>query len=134
MIPISKNENGAWVDIPVTHYKNESGTWQDVTRQVLFESEASGFQVRYFEILPGGYSSFERHEHEHCVIVQLGSGRVRLGDEWHSITKGDIVRVSSKTPHQFTAEAETLGILCIVDSIRDIPELLENQKPEQASV
>lgn len=111
-----------------TAYKNEPGTWMDVSRHVLFDSENCAFQTRYFEISMGGYTSFEKHAHEHCVVVLHGSGRVRLGDQWHDLEPGDVVGVESWTPHQFAAATNsTLGILCIVDRERDRPVLLQEE-------
>jgi ribulose-bisphosphate carboxylase large chain len=36
--------------------------------------ESQRFHVRYFEIAPGGYSTLEKHEHEHVVIPIRGRG------------------------------------------------------------
>jgi quercetin dioxygenase-like cupin family protein len=124
-----------WDGVEVTTYKDEPGTWVSVTRQVLFDSEKSKFQMRYFNIAPGGYSSYERHVHEHCVMVLDGHGEVRIGDEWHKIGPRDVVRVFSGMPHQFRAATDSsLGIICIVDAERDNPEQLGNSAPAQASV
>lgn len=123
-----------WDGVAATAYKNEPGTWQDVTRRVLAEGAATGFEVRYFELAPGGYSSFERHEHEHVVVVVSGAGQVRLGDEWNAIGPLDVVRVASGTPHQFKNESGApFGILCIVDRDRDKPILLDPDGSPRAS-
>jgi len=42
--------------------------------------EPFNFVTRYFEIQPGGYSTLERHQHPHAVVVIRGRGRVMLGD------------------------------------------------------
>ena len=133
MSDICRRTEAGWEGIVPTTYKNEPGTWVDVARHVLFDSPDSQFQVRYFEIAPNGYSSFEMHQHEHCVVVIRGSGQVRLGDVWREIGEGDLVRVLSETPHQFRSEGETLGILCIVDAKRDAPRLLGNSEPPVSS-
>lgn len=130
---VRRRTASGWDGIVPTTYKNEPGTWVDVARHVLFDSPDSQFQVRYFEIAPNGYSSFEMHEHEHCVVVIRGSGKVRLGDSWQDIHEGDLVRVLSSTPHQFRSEGETLGILCVVDADRDAPRLLGNSEPPISS-
>ncbi len=123
-----------WAGVPVETYKNEPGTWMEVSRRVLFDSEQSQFQVRYFEVAPGGYTSFERHVHEHCVIVLRGQGRVLLGEETHEVGPGDVVEVASSTPHQFSNEGpDPFGILCVVDRERDRPEPLVSETRSEAS-
>lgn len=131
---ISRWTGEGWEGVDRQTYKNEPGTWQDVARHVLFDTGSSGFQTRYFEVAAGGYTSFERHRHEHCVVVLRGLGRVRLGDSWSEIGPLDVVRVLSGTPHQFCANADApLGILCVVDRDRDAPELLGNDPAGEAS-
>lgn len=93
-----------------------------ITKQVLSADSEGDFQVRYYEMAAGGYSSFEKHDHEHCVVVLRGLGRVRLGDEWHELEPNDLVRVRGQQPHQFANRGEEpFGILCIVDKERDRP-------------
>lgn len=122
---IRKWAGSGWNKIPVEKYKNEPETWMNVDRHILFDSESSQFQTRYFEIEPGGYSSFEKHTHEHCVIVLRGCGSVRLEDEWHQVEFRDVVHVQPNIPHQFKNDgSEPFGILCIVDRDRDRPTLL----------
>jgi mannose-6-phosphate isomerase-like protein (cupin superfamily) len=119
-----------WEDIEVLHYKTGgSTTFKDVTRQVLFDEKDTAFQWRYFEVAPGGYSSLERHEHAHAVMIVRGRGRVFLGDSVHSIAMYDLVYVPPLTWHQFQPLGdEPLGFLCIVNSERDRPQL---PSPEQ---
>ena len=124
---VIKHQSQNWPEVEVQEYKNEPGTWMDVSRRVLFDSDASQFQVRYFELAPGGYTSFERHIHEHCVVVTRGKGEVQLNDQTTSIGLMDTVVVKSNVPHQFrNTSEEPFGILCIVDRDRDRPALLGN--------
>jgi quercetin dioxygenase-like cupin family protein len=132
---IARWTGAGWEGVARQPYKDSPGAWEDVARHVLFDSDASAFQTRYFEVGPGGYTSFERHRHEHCVVVLSGHGRVRLGEEWHSIGPRDVVRVPGGAPHRFCAGPdEPLGLLCIVDRERDPPELLGNAPQAEASV
>jgi quercetin dioxygenase-like cupin family protein len=114
-----------WENVPVLAYKEDAGThFRNITRQVLFdEGEASGSQLRYFEIAPGGHSTLERHEHVHSVMVLRGRGQALVGGEIHSLGTNDLVRVPPQTWHQFRATAdEPLGFLCLVRSERDKPQ------------
>lgn len=119
-----------WEGVEILHYKADGGTtFKDVTRQVLFENPDIAFQWRYFEVAPGGYSTLERHEHAHAVMIVRGQGGVLLGDCVHPIKMYDLVYVAPLTWHQFQpAGDEPLGFLCIVNSERDRPQL---PSPEQ---
>ena len=129
---VQKFESGTYPGVEMTTYKDEPGTWVGVTRRVLASDTRAGFETRYFDIAPGGYTSFERHSHEHVVIVLQGSGTVRLGGESHSIASGDAVHVAPNEPHQFLTEAG-MGILCTVDRDRDRPILLGTDGLPRAS-
>jgi len=116
-----------WQDIPVEPYKDETEPWRGVVRMSLAgqRGERTAFHVRYFEIAPGGYTSLERHQHEHVVIVLHGRGEVQLGSKVEAIGPGDLVYVAPQEWHQFRNPAgeAALGFLCIVDAVRDRPEL-----------
>lgn len=124
---VSRYRGGEWDGIQIQPYKDNPGGWMSITKQVLSDDMQAAFQVRYYEMAPGGYSSFERHQHEHCVVVLRGQGRVRLGDETIDLMPNDLVRISGHQPHQFqnTGE-EPFGILCVVDKERDRPVHLQS--------
>ncbi|RMD83376.1 MAG: cupin domain-containing protein [Candidatus Dadabacteria bacterium] len=97
-----------------------------MTRYVLMAAStgdrALSFDVRYFEVAAGGYSTLERHDHPHAVLVLSGRGQVILDDEVSELTPFDCVYVAPGTLHQFRAAPdEPLGFLCIVDRDRDKP-------------
>lgn len=119
-----RSESGfRWDDVPVKTYKPEGTHFRDVTRQVLFEGDA-GFptQVRYFEIAPGGHSTFERHEHPHAVLILRGRGRALVGETVASVAPFDLVHVPPMTWHQFLAAPDApLGFVCLVPCDRDRP-------------
>ena len=111
-----------WEGVPVTAYKPDPTFFRDVTRQTLVGEDAGDIVTRYFEVQPGGYSTLERHEHRHTVIVLRGRGTVRLGDETHEIAPFDAVYVAPRAVHQFRATGtEPLGFLCVVERDRDKP-------------
>jgi quercetin dioxygenase-like cupin family protein len=121
-----------WEGVHVREYKQEgSAPFRDVTRQVLFESEGLPAQLRYFEVAPGGWTTLERHQHVHAVMVIRGRGKALVGDQAHDIRMHDLVSVPPMTWHQFhAAPDEPLGFLCIVASDRDRPQL---PGPEEAT-
>ena len=81
-------------------------------------------ELRYFEMSPGGFSTLERHEHMHAVLVLRGRGQCLVGDEVKPVETRDLVTVPAMTWHQFRATwGEPLGFLCMVNASRDKPQL-----------
>ena len=113
-----------WSGVALEDYKAPAAHHCGVLRSVLAggETDRTRFEVRYFEILPGGFSSREHHRHEHVVVVLRGRGGVWLGGTWHEVGFGDTVYVAPDEVHQLrnTAE-EPFGFLCVVDGERDRP-------------
>jgi len=116
---------GLWDEVPVLAYKQEGAApFSDVTRQVLYEHAALGCQLRYFEVAPGGHSTLERHEHVHAVMVLKGRGRALVGGQVFAVELHDLVEVPALAWHQFRADTdEPLGFLCMVNAVRDRPQL-----------
>lgn len=115
---------GAWPGIEPRAYKAADGRHRYVARYLLFGGEEipAAFELRYFEIAPGGHSTLEQHRHAHAVVVVHGRGTVRLGDEVTAIEPFALVTVAPEQTHQFRAAADApLGFLCIVDRERDRP-------------
>ena len=81
-------------------------------------------ELRYFEIAPGGYSTLERHEHTHAVLILRGHGIVQIGSETQALGERDLVTVDPLIWHQFHAAPDSpLGFLCLVARERDRPQL-----------
>jgi mannose-6-phosphate isomerase-like protein (cupin superfamily) len=114
-----------WDGVDILPYKeDERALFKAVTRQVLFEDAQMHAQLRYFEVAPGGFSTLERHEHMHAVLILRGSGHCLVGDEVRALATRDLVTVPPMTWHQFRATlGEPLGFLCMVNTARDKPRL-----------
>lgn len=120
---INKRTESGWEGVEEQDYKDQTGSWKAVKRFTFAQDASTGFEMRCFEIGPGGYSTLEEHEHEHCVMVLAGQGEVFLGDQWHSIGEGDFVHVPAWTIHQFKSSADqSLQFICVVDRVRDRPK------------
>ncbi len=116
-----------WRGIKDAPYKAEDCGWSHIIRRVLIGShgESAKFHVRYFEISPGGFSSLEKHMHEHVVVCVKGEGVVRTGKTKRGMGFMDILYISPDTVHQFINPFQNpFGFLCIVNSKRDKPEVL----------
>lgn len=127
---VIKAHNYRWDGVPMREYKTEGSHFKDITRQTLMGEgageEALNCLTRYFEVQPGGYSTLERHEHTHSVVIIRGHGEVILEDRVEPVALHDCVYIAPDTFHQFHALGdEPLGFLCIVDRNRDRPQLPE---------
>ncbi|MFQ5918311.1 MAG: cupin domain-containing protein, partial [Candidatus Binatia bacterium] len=93
--------NLTWQDIPLEPYKETTESWKGVTRRELSgkRGESQRFHVRYFEIAPGGYTTLEKHEHEHVVVPLRGQGEVQFGCYIYKVGIGDVVYVAPNDPH-----------------------------------
>jgi mannose-6-phosphate isomerase-like protein (cupin superfamily) len=114
-----------WEGIEQRPYKeDERALYNPITRQVLFSDPEMAGELRYFEVAPGGFSTLERHEHMHGVVILRGRGHCLVGDEVKQIATRDLVTVPPMTWHQFRATLdEPLGFLCMVNAERDKPQL-----------
>ena len=126
--PIRRFADFRWEGVDLLAYKDEgSAPFKAITRQTLFRDPALKGELRYFEMAPGGYSTLERHEHMHAVLILRGEGECLIGGEVYKIAANDLVTVAPLTWHQFRANAgRPLGFLCMVNAERD--------KPSQPSV
>ncbi len=119
-----------WHGVDTLQYKSEGAApFRDVTRQVLFSDADLACQLRYFEVQPQGYSTLERHQHVHAVMVVRGKGRCLVGDAVHELQRHDLVTIPAMAWHQFRAEGQDpLGFLCMVNAERDRPQLPTDQE------
>ena len=123
-------ENFRWDDVSLLAYKEEgSAPFKAITRQVLFQDPALRCELRYFEVAPGGYSTLERHEHSHGVMILRGAADVMVGGEVRPVKQFDLVRIPSMTWHQFRTKGdEPMGFLCMVNVERDKPQLPSDEE------
>jgi ribulose-bisphosphate carboxylase large chain len=115
----------AWQGVKTEAYKPEGTDWLRMIRQTLIGShgESARFHLRYFEIAPGGYSSFETHRHEHVVIGIRGEGVCTVKKKKYSIGFLDTLYIETSAPHQLTNPfKEPFGFFCIVNAKRDRPK------------
>lgn len=114
-----------WEGVEEHAYKEEgSAPFRAITRRILFGDPRLSCELRYFEVAPGGYSTLERHEHVHGVMILRGAGTCLVGEEVRAVALHDLVSIPPMAWHQFRAAADApLGFLCMVDAARDRPQL-----------
>jgi quercetin dioxygenase-like cupin family protein len=123
--PVRKAGDFRWAGVDVRLYKDESAApFKTVSRQTLFSDPRLAGELRYFEVARGGYSTLERHEHMHAVMILRGQGEVLVGGAVQKIKPHDLVTIPPWAWHQFRpAPGESLGFLCLVNAERDRPQL-----------
>lgn len=122
--------NFKWNGIKTERYKQtdsgqETKNWSEILRNVLIgnHGETTKFHLRYFEIKPNGYSSLEKHKHEHVVICIRGKGKIRMGKKFYILNYLDTSYVAPNTVHQLiNPYDEPFGFFCIVNAKRDKPK------------
>lgn len=113
--------------MPTLVYKPTGAGFKNIIRRVVLgEKETDlSFQIRYFEIRRGGYSSLECHAHRHAVIVIRGRGKMFLKTRVHDLKLFDAVYIGKNVIHQFHQTGrEPFGFLCMVPAKRDRPKLV----------
>jgi quercetin dioxygenase-like cupin family protein len=126
-------EGFRWDDVSLLAYKEEgSAPFKAITRQVLFKDDELHCELRYFEVAAGGYSTLERHEHTHGVMILRGAADVMVGGEVRPVKQFDLVSIPPMTWHQFRTKGdEPMGFLCMVNVERDKPQLPSAEEVEQ---
>ncbi len=114
-----------WDGVAHQPYKQDGeAPFKDISRQVLFHEDALACELRYFEMDKDGYSTLERHEHAHAVMILRGHGQCMVGEEIRDVKQFDLITIPGWTWHQFRANAgEAFGFLCMVNATRDRPVL-----------
>jgi quercetin dioxygenase-like cupin family protein len=107
--------------------------WRGISRHVLTSSQPlqAEFEVRYFELQAGGFSSLEKHRHAHFVVALRGSGRALVGERLIELVPFDAVEVPPLVPHRWINDGEEpFGFLCTVGRDRDKPSPLDDREWE----
>ncbi len=129
LLELLKFRRYTWQGRRAAAYKQSAELpFEGVTRQELIgpAGEAAAFDLRYFEIEPGGFTSLERHNHTHTVIVARGEGTLLLGGRRRTLRRLDIAYIGPMEPHQLRNEtSKPFGFFCIVDRERDRPRPVE---------
>lgn len=114
-----------WEGRPASVYKTSGKLpFKEVSRTELIggRGERTSFDLRYFEIAPGGFSSREKHAHTHVIICLRGHGVLEAGGERLALAPNDIAYVAPLQVHQLRNQGdEPFGFLCLVDHERDRP-------------
>lgn len=118
--------NWQWQDREDRIYKESAELpFKGIRRVQLagMNGERTAFDLRYFEVQPGGYSSLEKHLHTHVVIAARGRGLLLAGERRIALSPMDVAYIAPFEVHQLRCVGdEPFGFFCIVDHERDRPE------------
>ena len=121
-----------WETVPKIAYKEQDGntTFCHVDRQNIISSkDGVDFDVRYFECGRGGYTTLEKHQHTHIVMVARGHGKVIIGDNIYNADPFDYFVIPEWHPHQLINTQDVpFGFFCSVNSKRDKFVLLTKEE------
>ncbi len=118
-----------WEGVEPRAYKDDPGSargmaWRGVSRHTLAREP---FELRYFEIAPGGFSSLEKHAHVQVVVAARGHGRALIGDDVIELAPMDVVETPPWAPHRWVTVGDApFGFLCTVQTERDTPQPLDD--------
>jgi mannose-6-phosphate isomerase-like protein (cupin superfamily) len=120
-----QRSDARWDGVDVLNYKEEgSAPFKAISRQTLFADPRLAGELRYFEMAPDGYSTLERHEHMHAVMIFRGEGHCLVGNSVKRVKLHDLITIPPLTWHQFRAtQGVPFGFLCMVNAERDRPQL-----------
>lgn len=114
-----------WLGRESTVYKDTNALpFTGVRRVELIgtQGEQTAFDLRYFELEPGGHTSLERHAHTHVIIAVRGAGVLVAGDREQALRLLDVAYIAPLEVHQVrNVGTEPFGFFCIVDHERDRP-------------
>ena len=126
-----------WESVPKIAYKEQgcNTTFYKVDRQNIISSkDGVDFDVRYFECGRGGYTTLEKHQHTHIVMVARGHGKVIIGENIYDAYPFDYFIIPGWHPHQLiNTQDEPFGFFCSVNSKRDKFVLLTKEEMDRLS-
>jgi mannose-6-phosphate isomerase-like protein (cupin superfamily) len=126
---VIRARQGGWDGVEAEGYRPGSSDL-GVERHTIVggrKSDASetgpAMELRYFELQSGAASRYEKHAHEHYVIVRRGHGHAVIGETVSEIGPGDVIYVGALELHQFLNRGdEPFGFYCFVDAYRDFSQ------------
>jgi gentisate 1,2-dioxygenase len=127
-----KFNNFKWATVETVVYKKCSindTTFYNVERQNIITKNDLSFEVRYFECGKNGFTTLEKHQHTHVVMIARGRGKVIIEDKIFDASPFDYFIISEWRPHQLiNVSDEPFGFFCTVNSERDKYTLLSEKE------
>lgn len=124
---ILKRLESGWEGREAIAYKSDGALpFHGVKRFELMgkSDEPMSFDVRYFELDPGGCTSMEKHQHVHAIIAAEGKGEIEISGNISTLAPQDLAYIPPLAVHQIRNPDSDhhFGFYCIVDRDRDRPQ------------
>lgn len=121
-------DNFTWHGRTAEAYKKDNfASFLAIQRTELIgkQNEQVNFELRYFEIQAGGYTSLEKHQHTHVIIIVRGQGLVQIAEQSYHARVNDVLYIKPNCIHQLSnPHQDEFGFYCIVDKQRDRPQVM----------
>ncbi len=102
-------------DVPAEAVEMQAAAGVRMRMLIGPDDGAPNFNMRMFELAPGGHTPLHSHAWEHEVYVLEGQAEVRSGAATHQARAGTCVFVRPDEQHQFrNAGTGQLRFLCLV--------------------
>ena len=134
--------NYRWDTIDLVDYKSISEksdikvTFNNINRQnIITKKDGVDFEVRLFECGPYGFSTLEKHQHTHIVMIARGNGKVIIGKNIYNAKPFDYFIIPEWHPHQLINTGEKpFAFFCTVNAKRDNFKLLSEEEISQLRI
>ncbi len=121
-------QKGRWHNRQQTAYKTDQTLpHANASRtELIGGDEQTHFELRYFELQPGGFTSLEKHLHTHVIIGVQGIGRLLVDNQQQDFSEHDIAYIPPSSVHQLRNNSDKVfGFYCLVDRNRDKPQAVD---------
>ncbi len=82
---------------------------------------APNFRMRLFEVAPGGFSPFHRHNYEHEVFILQGEGTLVGEGESQNFSAGQAILALPNEWHQFKNTGSVpLKFICVIPIVEEV--------------
>jgi quercetin dioxygenase-like cupin family protein len=106
---------GAAVQVPARNVTTEGAEGVTIRWLISKNDGAPRFQMRLFEVAPGGKTPYHRHDWEHEVFILDGEGTLQFEGEEKPFSKGYFLFVPPGREHSFVNTGNAhLAFLCMV--------------------
>ena len=90
---------------------------RQVLKHVLVgpDDGAPNFVIRYFHVPIGDNTFYDKHPHEHGIVILHGKSRVQINQEFHELGPLDAIFIAGNDIHQLVNIGDSpLGFLCVI--------------------
>lgn len=97
----------------------EEGAKGVSVRWVISEDDgAENFFMRVFDVQPGGYTPYHRHQWEHEVFILEGEATVVSEDGEQKASAGNVIFILPDEQHNFKNETDKiLRFICLIPKV-----------------